>query len=112
MTAALPIVVCGNSSVDVTQPRIAEKIRRRVLSCLKKFPDVGEGVIVLDEVEHFFTYVRADDEVIEVSLLRRDDAEAVLNKHNLTTYIDGLPGPELSLNFGDGLAGQAAAVMG
>jgi hypothetical protein len=47
----------------------------------------GEGLFELDDgTLHFFTYKLRDDLVMEVVLGPRQQAEAILNRHGLSTY--------------------------
>jgi hypothetical protein len=75
----------GPSNVDLRQPQHVSHLRSLVLETIKKHPDVAEGVIVFDDVEHFFTYAVKGD-MVEVMVLPRELAEEVLNEHDLTTY--------------------------
>jgi hypothetical protein len=49
-----------------------------------RFPIGAEGVLSLDGVEHFFTYIVEPDRV-EVKISPRDMAEALLNQYGLST---------------------------
>jgi hypothetical protein len=64
--------------------RATDKVRRMVRRCLVKFPDICEGVIMLDRVEHFFT-CKVDGDFIVMNLLPRDKAEEILNKGGVST---------------------------
>jgi hypothetical protein len=78
-----------SSSVDLTRPDLQKEIQQHILDCLRDFPDICEGSIVLDGVEHFFTYmtrIEGSDQIVEVNILLRDVAEKVLNEGGLSTH--------------------------
>jgi hypothetical protein len=81
------------SFVELTPKRQA-KVRKRVLSALKEFPDVCEGSIWLGGVEHYFTY-KVRGELVTMHLLPRTDAEEILNQLvGLSTHEPFNPLPE------------------
>ena len=78
--------VNAQTYVDLTRPDLQEKIRSRIHDCLEDYPDFAEGIIFLDDVEHFFTYrVHEREQFAEVIVLPRGWAEEVLNEHGLST---------------------------
>jgi hypothetical protein len=83
------------SDVVEFTPKRHAKVRKRLLSLLKKFPDVCEGSIWLGGVEHYFTY-EVHGELVEMNLLPRTHAEKVLNQHGLSTHEPFNPLPEAS----------------
>jgi len=68
-----------------------DELRGYLFDCLKRFPDIAEGVITLDGIEQFFTYKTDEDDVVEVCVAPRTLAEKVLNEHGLTTDEPFLP---------------------
>jgi hypothetical protein len=55
-------------------------------------PDICEGVIMLDRIEHFFT-CKVDGDFIVMNLLPGDKAEEILNKGDLSTIEPWSPWP-------------------
>jgi hypothetical protein len=62
------------SDVASLNPRVLTQIERRIRECLKQFPDVCEGKIMLNGVDHFFTY-KVRRNLVEVNILERELAE-------------------------------------
>jgi len=76
-------------------PKFRAKLEARLRRCLPEFPDYCEGSLHFRGVEYFFTYVVKDD-VVDVVVMPRDKAEAVLNELGLSTHeeFNPLPGSE------------------
>lgn len=82
--------------VDLDQPLWLDQIRRKVQDCvreMREFPNVREGAITLDGVEHFFTCAAVSAETVEMNVVQRDEAEARLNVQGLSTHEKGNPMP-------------------
>ncbi len=90
MTTTPRVWLTCASGVDLT-PRALDKLQRCVRRHLIDFPDICEGVIVLGGIEHFFTYMKLEGGEIEMFLMLRDNAEAMLNEHGQTTHEEWSP---------------------
>jgi hypothetical protein len=73
-----------SGAVDLSQPRHQRAIRERIELCRQDFPIGAEGVLSLDGVEHFFTYM-AEGERVAVIIEPRHFAEALLNENGYST---------------------------
>jgi hypothetical protein len=78
------IFLSPESPVEPT-PEVFLKLHSHFRKNVKKFPDVCEGSIWLDGVEHFFTYV-VENGIGEMFVMVRADAEKHLNKNGLSTH--------------------------
>src|SRR5262249_34097573 len=76
--------------------RVRAKVEAHIRECLKEFPVICEGVLMLNGFEHWFTYMVRKD-CVEVQLAPRDLAEDALNTIGLSTHEPGspLPGSEV-----------------
>jgi hypothetical protein len=80
-----------NSAIALDPPTV-DRLATEVWELTKEFPDYCEGVRVLMGVECFFTYkVETDRIVVHVS--PRDQMEALLNEHELSTHEPWSPMP-------------------
>ena len=78
------------SASALSESEVAD-LQELVVKTLKEFygtnDNCGEGLFDLDDGSlHFFTYKLRDDLVLEVFLFPRDQAEAILSPHGLSTY--------------------------
>jgi hypothetical protein len=73
-----------NSTVPLDPPTV-DKLATEVRELTKEFPEYCEGVRVLMGIECFFTYKVESDRIV-VTVGPRDEAEALLNKHGLSTH--------------------------
>jgi len=91
-----PFFYYGVAHTPKRNRRVRAEVEAHIVECLKEFPDVCEGVLMLNGFEHFFTYVVRED-CIKATLLPRDFAEDMLNKVGLSTHEpwSPLPGSEV-----------------
>jgi hypothetical protein len=77
--------------VEMTPARVGY-LKRYLRDTLRDTPNLAEGVITLDGIEHYYTYA-VEHGVMSVNMAPRDFAEAMLNENNLSTHEPWSPLP-------------------
>jgi hypothetical protein len=89
----MKISITACTHVDLDRPDLRRQIERRIIRCLKEFPEACEGRIDLDGVEHFFVYVVRNG-VADLQIAPRELAETILNNFGFSTHEPFNPPPE------------------
>jgi hypothetical protein len=78
------VFLSPESPVEPT-PEVFLHLHSKFREHVKEFPDVCEGSIWLDGIEHFFTYA-VKNGIAEMFVMVRADAERLLNERGLSTH--------------------------
>jgi hypothetical protein len=79
--------------VDITRPALHAQLQHWLIDGVKRYPEIFEGVIMLDGVAHFVTCWHRDG-VARVYVTPREVAEEILNMEGLSTIEPWAPWPE------------------
>jgi hypothetical protein len=90
MKPTLDVILCTPEKLDQGALSLIE---RTIRECLKEFPDFCEGSIMLNGIDHFFTY-KVLGSVVNVNVVERSLAERLLNEHKLSTHEPFNPLPD------------------
>lgn len=87
------ISVRFSSDINLAKPKHLRYLQRYLTEVgLPANPEMAEGVIDFEGVQHFFTYM-VEDGMVDMTIAPREDAEALLNEQGLSTHEPWSPWP-------------------